>query len=167
MTEYIMKMSDRVDENGKTIKENNMEVVIFSDIVEENGKTIRENNMKIKHNIPIGTLVEVKYNEWGSGGSCAKIHARLWVISHNRDCDGTPLYALCQTPIQNADTSDNFILYKKGEKNKKDIILKNNISVNVIYNVQNGFAEDQLTVIPVTIDIESGQDCLEWENEDE
>jgi hypothetical protein len=65
-----------------------------ADIVEENGKTIRENNLEKTHDIPIGTLVEVKYDEWYGDGACEKVHARLWVIGHSRDCDGTPLYNL-------------------------------------------------------------------------
>jgi len=47
-----------------------------------------------EHNIPVGTLVEVKYNTWHGHGACSKVHARLWVIWHTKDCDGTPLYAL-------------------------------------------------------------------------
>lgn len=36
-----------------------MAFIEFSEIVEENGKTIRENNMEKTHQIPLGTLVEV------------------------------------------------------------------------------------------------------------
>jgi hypothetical protein len=35
-------------------------IVLFSEIVEENGKTIRENNMVKNHTIPLGALVEVE-----------------------------------------------------------------------------------------------------------
>jgi hypothetical protein len=52
--------------------------MLISDIVEENGKTIKE----------------VKLDEWFGGGACQKLHARLWVVLHTRDCDGTPLYTL-------------------------------------------------------------------------
>lgn len=54
------------------------------DIVEENGKTVRENNLEKKHNIPIGSLVEIKDSR-----------ERLYVCQQIRDCDGTPLYSLC------------------------------------------------------------------------
>lgn len=67
---------------------------LIHDTVEANGKTIKENNLALTHQIPIGALVEVKYDVWYGDGTCAKIHARLFVVSHNRDCDGTPLYAL-------------------------------------------------------------------------
>ena len=71
-----------------------MNIVRFSDIVETNGKTIRENNLELQHKIPIGTLVEVKTSEWLGDGACEKIHARWFVAMHGRDCDGTPLYGL-------------------------------------------------------------------------
>ena len=55
----------------------------ISDIIESNGKTVKENNMNKKHNIPIGCLVED-----------IETGIRLFVVYHNRDCDGTPLYCL-------------------------------------------------------------------------
>lgn len=47
------------------------------------GKTYREENAKLKHNIPIGSLVEL-----------IDTGIRLFVVSHNRDCDQTPQYYL-------------------------------------------------------------------------
>lgn len=46
------------------------------------GRSYKEINLATPHNIPIGTLVELE-----SG-------ARLFVVHHARDCDGTPLYCL-------------------------------------------------------------------------
>lgn len=67
-----------------------MNIVNVSDIVEWNGKTVRENNLAIQHNIPIGTLVEID-----SKGCCEEWNGcRLYVVAHERDCDGEPLYAL-------------------------------------------------------------------------
>ena len=68
--------------------------ISFGEIIEKNGKTIRENNLAINHKIPLGTLVEVKFDNWHSGGSCTKIHARWYVNRHTRDCDGSPLYSV-------------------------------------------------------------------------
>lgn len=48
----------------------------------ESGKTYRQENSELRHNIPIGSLVEVETGE------------RLFVIKHNRDCDQTPMYSL-------------------------------------------------------------------------
>jgi hypothetical protein len=52
------------------------------------GKTFREENSEKNHNIPLGTLVEV-------GEEISRYSGlRLFVVDHNRDCDGTPLYTL-------------------------------------------------------------------------
>jgi len=67
---------------------------MLHDIVEANGKTIRENNLALLHHIPIGTLVEAEWQNWHGEGACWTIKARLWVVAHRRDCDGTPLYSL-------------------------------------------------------------------------
>lgn len=59
-----------------------IKVISFGDIIEENGKTIRQNNIELEHNIPINSLVEVKYDQWHGDGVCSKVHARLWVTHH-------------------------------------------------------------------------------------
>lgn len=59
----------------------------LADMVEENGKTVRENNEALQHNIPLYTMVEVESDEPGK-------FLRLFVVEHARDCDGTPLYSL-------------------------------------------------------------------------
>jgi hypothetical protein len=62
----------------------------IADLVNPNsGKTYREENTEKEHIIPIGSLVELK-----SG-------VRLFVVFHERDCDGTPLYCLA---IDSTDT---------------------------------------------------------------
>jgi hypothetical protein len=71
-----------------------MKLFFIGDLVEENGKTIRQNNLAKAHGIPVGTLVEVKFDSWQGYGMCLKVHARLKVTSHYRDCDGTPLYSV-------------------------------------------------------------------------
>jgi hypothetical protein len=64
-------------------------IIPYSSIVEENGKTIRENNLEIKHRIPVGALVEIHGSDGFSWNG-----VRLYVREHTRDCDGTPLYSL-------------------------------------------------------------------------
>jgi hypothetical protein len=58
----------------------------------ETGKSYREENNEKVHNIPLGTLVEVDFDD----SFCDKPVSglRLFVVSHDRDCDGTPLYSL-------------------------------------------------------------------------
>lgn len=63
-----------------------MNFINIADLKDQNdsqGRTYREINNSTQHNIPIGTLVELKDG------------VRLWVVFHGRDCDGTPLYELC------------------------------------------------------------------------
>ena len=90
------------------------DVVSFGDIVEKNGKTIRENNLEIQHKIPLGALVEVEVEIYSPGWSTSedlpaedlrrsevnlKGACRLYVVSHTRDCDGSPLYTVSDLPV--------------------------------------------------------------------
>lgn len=133
-----------------------MDFISFGNIVEENGKTIRENNLLVSHNIPVGTLVEVKYDEWHGDGACAKIHARLWVVEHTRDCDGTPLYALSAwTKAAIEEISE---IYG---------IKQDDFRIKMYCGIKNGFSEKSLTVVEVTKAIRSGEKALQWEDESE
>ena len=61
------------------------DMIVVADLVDPDdphGRTYREVNRANPHAIQIGTLVELE-----SG-------ARLFVVMHTRDCDGTPLYSL-------------------------------------------------------------------------
>ena len=113
-------------------------MINFSDIVEENGKTIYENNLTKTHNIPIWTMVEVKWDEYYGDGACQKIHARLWVVKHNRDCDGSHLYILGKDMI-----------------GYRSPLLYDSVTFG-------GFSEENLSVIKVTDDIKIGKDSLAW-----
>ena len=119
-------------------------VVFVKDIVEDNGKTIFENNMEKCHKIPIDALVEVKYDEWLGDSVCMKIHARLWVYDHQRDCDGTPLYMLSK--------------YKK--KGTDEIVKHFGRYTGVVIG---GFSEESLIQIEVTPDLAYGHGALKWE----
>jgi hypothetical protein len=123
-------------------------IMLFSNIREANGKTIKQNNMEKIHNIPIGALVEVKYDKWLYDGACMKIHARLWVIEHGRDCDGTPLYSLANRPLDKWE--DTFIPIVR----------------DYFYGVEHGFSEESLKIIEVTDRLKKGYDSLKWENDE-
>lgn len=124
-----------------------------ADMVEDNGQTIRQNNLAKTHKIALGTLVEVKYDTWFGNGACEKVHARLFVVKHNRDCDGTPLYSLCQRP--DPENYFNFLSEISGLSPKQiEFITKGFI--------HSGYAEESLTVIPVTEDIKQGKEPLAW-----
>lgn len=59
-----------------------------SDIIESNGKTWKQNNLELNHNIPLDTLVEIDcdYHD------CHRM--RMYVVDYQRDCDGEPCYGL-------------------------------------------------------------------------
>lgn len=70
-----------------------MAFINIADIVNpETGKTYRQENLEKTHNIPLGVLVEVDFDD--SYLESPKSGLRLFVVSHDRDCDGTPLYSL-------------------------------------------------------------------------
>jgi hypothetical protein len=66
----------------------------FADIVESNGRTIRQNKMAQTHKIPLGTLVKIPVTDENRYCFGKYEGTRLFVVQHNRDCDGEPLYAL-------------------------------------------------------------------------
>jgi hypothetical protein len=73
--------------------------VNISDIVEANGKTIRQNNLEQKHKYPIGTLVEFEWDDNCSyGSSISPTTVKAFVCQLTRDCDGTPLYTMSMWP---------------------------------------------------------------------
>ena len=98
------------------------------------GKSYRETNNEKTHKIRVGTLVEVKYDKWHGHGACEVVHARLWVIKHTRDCDGTPLYVLSsQSTMQRAE---------------------------IWHDKRGGFSEESLTPIEITQRIKDGYEAL-------
>jgi hypothetical protein len=146
--------------NVQSLLERPMTAINVADIVEKNGKTIRDNNMDKIHDIPIGTLVEVKYDTWFGEGACEKVHARLWVVRHTRDCDGTPLYALSK--------------YKKAMfvegnvkiRGEEELWLKEEYTLDLANEIKGGYGRESLTPIEVTLKLVYGTGALCW-SEDE
>jgi hypothetical protein len=110
--------------------------VIYNLINPETGKTYKDENLEKQHRIPIGALVEVKWDTWFGEGACWKVHARLWVVAHRRDCDGTPLYSISQWQDPGFAMPDRAF---------------------------HGFDEKHLTPVEVTSNIATGEDVLEWD----
>lgn len=69
----------------------NSKAIFIGDIVEENGRTVRENNLELQHQLPLGALVEVDCDYIPEHG------LRLFIQDLGRDCDGTPIYSLSST----------------------------------------------------------------------
>lgn len=128
-----------------------------ADILEDNDKSIRQNNMEKTHNIPLRTLVEVDMETWHGDGACEVTRARLWVVSHDRDCDGTPLYSLSRVP-RDKWAKDMHMVMTVPEDGTWE--LKEDITQGVYYKVHTGFSEESLKVIPVTEDLKSGKGSL-------
>lgn len=79
-----------------------MVVMKYSDIVESNGKTIKQNNMAIAHKFNLGDLVEIDITLFKEREGCLvdlKGKCKLYVVMQGRDCDGTPLYCLADIPV--------------------------------------------------------------------
>lgn len=138
-------------------------LIVFSEIVEENSKTIRENNMERQHNIPLGALVELKHTEWHGDGACERIHARLWVVNRGRDCDGTPLYSLAPKPLEKQ--NDVASIHFKDEES--EWTASADVSRRMFYNWRTGYPEESLTVVEVTDKLKEGYDTLTWDDEEE
>jgi len=129
----------------------------FKDIKEANGNTIEENNLKKPHNIPLWSLVEVKAEKWYGHGACIKYHARLFVVKHERDCDGTPLYTLCRRP----DPEQEFEIL--AELSKGSISAKQIGFLASFFDMfHSGFSEESLTVIGWSKELDDGVGALEW-----
>lgn len=105
-----------------------MEFINITDLKNpETGKTYREENNSKTHNIPLGSLVEVDFDD----EFCDREHKglRLFVVSHDRDCDGTPLYSL------------------SFNKNWKAGMLGEKFKFAEMCMVDSGYGEDSLKVI--------------------
>jgi hypothetical protein len=141
----------------QSLPDNPVIAINVADIVEDNGKTIRENNLEKVHDIPIGTLVEVTFDKWHGDGACENIHARLWVASHDRDCDGTPLYSLSR--YKEPMFVDGTLRYR-GEGGwwlKKEVIM------HIVNEIESGFSRESLTPVEVTQALKDGVGSLCWD----
>ena len=117
-----------------------MGIVMIHDLVNpETGKTYKQENMEIQHQIPIGSLVEVEFSRWFGDGCLMRVHGRLWVTQHTRDCDGTPLYSISRWKEPFISSGDTW----------------------------HGFGEDALTVIEPTPEIVHGHDVPDWFGEED
>lgn len=115
-------------------------------IVESNGKTWKENNLAKSHNITLGTLVEVYWENGDYNG------VRMFVVSHDRDYDGTPLYSLSFNKNAEAERIEDQRLFdntREDPANRGSILLSmyhGNLS-QTLGSILTGITEDNLTVI--------------------
>lgn len=95
----------------------------------ETGKTYREENNTKNHSIPLGTLVEVAFDDGNL--TSPKKGLRLFVVEHYRDCDGTPLYSL------------------SFDKNWASDMYGDNFKALALCAVDSGYSEDNLKIISI------------------
>jgi len=136
------------------------DVQVAYDLTMKDGRTWREQNLEdLHHGIPLGTLVEVQYDTWHGDGACEKIHARLWVVEHTRDCDGEPLYSLCSRSLEQIEDLIGAYFRPNGSlKVPSDLTT---IQLAFI-NLKGGFGEESLTPVEITDDLKRGIGSLEW-----
>lgn len=148
--------------------------LFIGDVVEKNGKTVRENNMEISHNIPVDTLVEVKYDNWHGDGACEKVHARLWVVKHGRDCDGEPLYVLSHYKLKALKNIVHNILgiellcpADEPSVSMREVQRKNFWSrAGFMGWTRGNFGEESLTPVEVTEELKGGEGSLNWDDDE-
>ena len=120
-------------------------MTFVGDIVEANGKTWKENNLELKHNIPIGALVEINWDGGEYNGIC------LFVVEHARDCDGSPLYGLSFDKDAFTDAQE----CERNIKNMKEHVSDYELPMRIehhnreraVARILNGMSEECLTVI--------------------
>jgi len=124
-------------------------IIFVNDVVLEDGKTIKETNLQKQHSIALGSLVEIKSDD--DLVYCDSLGGlRLFVTDHMRDCDGTPLYALSF----NKKAAERLTEAEKALVNVEQGSLTHTlISWNVTFfkgSILTGFSEESLTVIKIS-----------------
>lgn len=123
------------------------DLIFIGDIVEENGKTIRQNNLEKKHNIPLGSLVEIISKDDENDEPGEHRHGlRLFVTGHTRDCDGTPLYALAYTKTVYAELEkvNKLLEIEKNDLQRQILVFNKHLMQGAMIN---GYDEDSLKII--------------------
>lgn len=117
--------------------------VMLSDIVEQNGKTVKENNLSKQHLIPIGSLVELSNKDYPD--EAPRDGLRLFVVHHSRDCDGTPLYDLSAK----ADAQQEYEKYDelRSQSTGQEWAIYNLQYVMAMGAIMRHYSEESLTII--------------------
>ena len=125
-----------------------MQVVFIGDLVEENGKTVKENNLERVHNVPVGSLVEITYESEYEEPSERVKGLRLFVVKHSRDCDGSPLYALSHSLSAQDDydkIEQDIAQHKYGDEMEWRLLMM--LKWQAMGKILNGYDEGSFTVI--------------------
>lgn len=95
-----------------------MPIIQVSQIIESNGLPNFINNLNQHHQIPLMSSVSIKQDP----DSEQNIHStkQFFVVSHTRDCDGTPLYHIANTDFN---TAISFAYILRSETQQSNIAL--------------------------------------------
>ena len=144
-----------------------MVIQLVSEIVEANGKTIRQNNMEKKHKIPIDTLVHFKGSDWFGRGAFMRYEGRFYVIAHNRDCDGAPLYTIGEKPREHILASLRELGYLEDAVGFEQLGCMKNFLLRYffLWFQVSGIDEDSLTPVEITQEVLDGYHVFSWPEE--
>lgn len=123
------------------------EIITVHDIVEENGKTIKENNLEKKHNIELGTLVEITSDDTLHDEEDQHNGLRLFVVQHTRDCDGTPLYSLSFNRIAGEQLDQAEKDLEKTKNDSMEYTLVHWTVTKLRGSILSGFSEEVLKIV--------------------
>lgn len=122
-------------------------ITFISETVEQNGKTIKENNLEKKHTIPLGTLVEVKYDDSDYRLEDQHSGVRLFITQHTRDCDGTPLYGLSFNRIAGEQLDQAEKDLEKTKNDSMEYTLVHWTVTKLRGSILSGFSEEVLKIV--------------------
>lgn len=125
-----------------------MQGLFIGDLVQENGKTVKENNLELVHNVPVGSLVEITYESEYEEPSERVKGLRLFVVKHSRDCDGSPLYALSHSLSAQDDydkIEQDIAQHKYGDEMELRLMML--LKWQAMGKILNGYDEGSFTVI--------------------
>ena len=122
-------------------------ITFVSETVEQNGKTIKQNNLEKKHNIELGTLVEITSDDSLHDEEDQHNGLRLFVVQHTRDCDGTPLYSLSFNKAAGRKFQSAKDDLEKQAEGSLEQDLASWMTINLQGSILNGFPEESLKVV--------------------
>lgn len=122
------------------------------DDVTRNGITLKKSNIETKHQIPLGALVEIQYENLYTSSNRNLKGVRLFVAGHTRDDHNTPTYALShnRSAYQEKKDIELQIANKEWLKTPSDIyaeILIRFKNEELKGQIINDYTEDDLKVI--------------------
>lgn len=130
-----------------------VEIINFADIVVgPNGENVREMNAKLVHQIPLGVLVKVSYEDYGDEheGMAAevRVEGRMWVVFQGRDCDAEPLYWLSLRNLEAfTDPANEMHVIYGNPDNGESLICSDSMARGMVFRKVGGFCEEDIEVV--------------------